>query len=92
VIERIYEALARPLTPGRALRLFKQEPWRPSPEQQRDYFTPEITAELDEAGKAIKRHNEVALEALQKMGMAPSDAEIAEADKLAKPKSDGEKK
>jgi len=91
VIERIYAALARPLTPGRALRLFKQEPWQPSPDA-RDYLTPEITAELDEAGKAIKRHNEVALEALQKMGMAPSDAEIAEADKLAKPKSDGEKK
>jgi predicted DNA-binding protein len=88
VIDRIYAALAlaRPLTPTQALRLFKK-PWQPRP----DYFTPEIAAPLDEARKEIKRHNEVALEALQKMGMAPSDAEIAEADKLAKPKSDGEK-
>src|SRR5262245_34056425 len=80
--DSIIEALARPPTWGALFDIFKHEPT--DDELKRRYeMTPkaEIFEELRAVFQRGRRARGAALEALQKMGMAPSDAEIAEAGK-----------
>jgi len=71
-IDSIVRGLTQPLSPERAFIHFRRRP---------SSYKEGGPAELTEVGRRMEMGKGIALEALQKMGMAPSDAEIAEASK-----------
>jgi predicted DNA-binding protein len=96
-IEAICEALQAPLSPSRAFELFVEQKVgsEDAVERLRKNIPEPDATELVKIFQKADRARVVALEALQKMGMAPPDAEIAEAGKEyanANPKDEGEQK
>jgi hypothetical protein len=81
-VDSLFEALARPPTWGALFDIFKHEPTADELERlyeatPKEKLFEELRAVIQRGGRA----RGAALEALQRMGMAPSDAEIAEAGK-----------
>jgi hypothetical protein len=96
-IEAICEALQAPLSARRAFELFIEQRVGTEDvvESMRKNIPEPDATELVRIFQKADRARVVALEALQKMGMAPADAEIAEAGKEyanANPKDEGEQK